>query len=166
MKNEIKSLERICSKCHTIKQIKEFYTRKVSPDGYGHQCKKCVVLYSKIWKRKNRERNKVLTRKNRIENKEREILNRARQRAKKNGLDFNLELSDIIIPEFCPVLGIKLERLNTKLEDSSPSIDRLDNSKGYIKENIMIISARANRIKADANLKELKSIVSYIENNS
>ena len=44
-------------------------------------------------------------------NKRKVLLNTIKQRAKKKGLDFNLELSDIDIPKYCPILLIKLKQL-------------------------------------------------------
>jgi hypothetical protein len=97
------------------------------------------------------------------------MLNSARQRAKMKGLEFDLTKEDIVIPEYCPVLGIKLEatvgtgRRNLDELESSPSIDRVDNSRGYTRDNIMVISLRANNLKKDATLHELKSLVRYLE---
>lgn len=87
-------------------------------------------------------------------------LNRLRARSLTHGWDFNLEPQDIVIPETCPVLGIKLA-LNTKPQDDSPSIDRIDNSKGYIKGNVHVISFKANRIKNNATPEELMKVASY-----
>lgn len=95
-------------------------------------------------------------------NPEKNILNRVKQRCKRGDIEFNLELSDIIIPEVCPVLDIKLIQAG-EIWDNSPSIDRIDNSKGYIKGNIQIISMRANRIKCDASSQELRLLADYIE---
>ncbi len=84
-----------------------------------------------------------------------------KKRAKKNGTEFSLELADIpVIPEYCPVLGIKI--IANKLAgplDSSPSLDRINPKLGYIKGNVRIISNRANRIKSDATLEELKLVL-------
>jgi hypothetical protein len=90
------------------------------------------------------------------------MLAAAKKRAEKKGLDFNLSAEDISIPTYCPVFGIPL--YTSKLDsDNSPSIDRVDNLKGYVKENIQIISTRANRIKNDASLQELEQIVRYLK---
>ena len=96
-------------------------------------------------------------------NIERRLLASAKARAKKYNLEFDLELSDIIIPEFCPVLNIKLEPGRSSGYDNSPSIDKINPSRGYTKDNICVISMRANSIKRDATLEELKNLVSYLE---
>lgn len=83
------------------------------------------------------------------------LLNYARRNAKRRGEECGLELKDIVIPEFCPVLGIKLEPGSHTHQDCSPSVDRIDSTKGYTKDNVWIISARANRIKNNATIEEL-----------
>ena len=98
-------------------------------------------------------------------NKRYKIWCNAKKRAKQKGLDFNIELGDIPeIPERCPVLGIKIKSNTTNAPlDSSPSLDRIDSSKGYIKGNVRIISNRANRIKADATVEELRKVLENYE---
>lgn len=70
-----------------------------------------------------------------------------------------------MIPEFCPVLGIKLDtpKMGKKRPDGKPSIDRVDNSKGYVKGNVIVVSWRANRLKCDASIGELEAIVAYMK---
>ena len=93
----------------------------------------------------------------------------ARNRARINGLECAITKDDIEIPETCPVLGIPLfarvgaGRSNRDQVENSPSLDRIDNSKGYVPSNIAVISMRANMIKNNATLAELKAIVAYIE---
>jgi len=86
---------------------------------------------------------------------ERRMLRSSKHSAKLRGLEHNITLPDIVVPEFCPVLGI---RLNSKRrggrQPDTPSLDRIDSSKGYIKGNVRVISWRANRLKADATLEE------------
>lgn len=84
-----------------------------------------------------------------------------RDRVRKTGLDFDLIQEDIIIPSHCPVLGLPLVMAKGKHRDNSPSIDRIDNSKGYVRGNIIIVSWRVNRIKCDATIEELSIIADF-----
>ena len=85
----------------------------------------------------------------------------ARDRAKLNGLPFDLVVTDIRIPEECPLLGIPLvygKRIGA-ISANSPTLDRRDNARGYVRGNVWVISWRANRLKADATLEELERLV-------
>ena len=95
------------------------------------------------------------------------MLRAAKQRALKRNLEFNIEKEDIIIPEYCPVFGIKLQRQigKGKILDSSPSLDRIDNSLGYIKGNIQVISNKANAMKHSASKQELLTFAKWIMSN-
>lgn len=87
----------------------------------------------------------------------------ARSRAKKKELEFNIELKDIHIPRRCPILKVPLI-CSTRY---SPSIDRVDPTKGYVKGNIAVISTLANSMKANATRQELlkfsKNIKKYMD---
>ncbi|WP_157272528.1 hypothetical protein [Azonexus hydrophilus] len=122
--------------------------------------------YSKKYHEKNKERDHLRWRKNAAENYEKYMLDNVRRRSKAKGWEFNLTIEDIVIPEFCPVLGVKLDVsiavIGTR-NQFAPSLDRVDNSKGYVKGNVRVISWKANQLKSDASLDDLKAIVAYIE---
>lgn len=85
------------------------------------------------------------------------LWNRARTRAKQRGLDFNILKEDVIIPEYCSILNIKLDcSLGKGRKQNGPSLDRIDPTKGYIKGNIQVISDLANRMKSEATVEQLK----------
>ena len=85
------------------------------------------------------------------------LLALAGRRAKKLGREFTIDLSDIVIPTLCPLLGIEINIYADKI-DYHPSVDRIDPKKGYVKGNVWIISQRANRIKSDCDPDELLMI--------
>lgn len=93
------------------------------------------------------------------------IHGQARQRAIRDGLEFNLELSDIVIPETCPVLGIELKRSEGRQgpTDNSPTLDRIHPKIGYIKGNVIIISGLANKIKSSANYRQILSVGRWLK---
>lgn len=93
---------------------------------------------------------------------------RAKHRAKKRGLEFNIISSDISLPTHCPVLGIELiygmgSGTGPAKHSQSPSLDRMDNSIGYVAGNVYVISTRANLLKKDATLEELSRLKDYME---
>jgi hypothetical protein len=93
------------------------------------------------------------------------MLSTARCRAKKNGVEFSLVPEDLEWPTHCPILGVEIEyrgRGRGALSNSA-SLDRLDNSKGYVAGNVFVISWRANRIKNDATAEEHRKIAAWID---
>ena len=93
------------------------------------------------------------------------LLGQARYRAKKKNIKFDLELSDIIIPKLCPVLKIPLTAGSSSggPRGCSPSLDRIDNAKGYIKGNVQVISHKANTMKHCADNNELILFANWIK---
>lgn len=79
-----------------------------------------------------------------------------RRRAKYNEIYWDLEISDIQIPEICPYLLMPLTSTQGQgVVWSNASVDRIDNSKGYTKDNIEIISRMANSMKQHATKNQL-----------
>jgi hypothetical protein len=83
-----------------------------------------------------------------------------KSRATRMGTEFNLDWQDIDIPILCPALGIPImagtnEGMKTGPSPYSPSVDRIDNTKGYIKGNIQVLSHKANTMKNSASPQQL-----------
>lgn len=87
--------------------------------------------------------------------------------ARRQGIEFDLEFDDIIWPELCPVLGIRLDySYGTKgghAKKTSPSFDRIDPTKGYVKGNVIIVSLKANAIKQDASAEEVLRVGQFYQ---
>ena len=153
--------EHECPRCHKM------FIRK---SGSQHFCSQCISettdferrkiwesLHPEMWEKRKESKRKYLEQ-NYIKSK----LNNARHRAEREGIEFNITEEDIIIPEKCPLLNVPL-KIGTRLEyDYSPSIDRIDNSKGYIKGNVWVISNKANSMKNSASTEELKAFCENI----
>jgi len=74
-------------------------------------------------------------------------------------MEFSIAIADIHIPELCPVFGVPMV-VNTEY---AASLDRIDSSKGYTKDNIQVMSNKANILKNDATISELKMFAKWIE---
>ena len=81
----------------------------------------------------------------------------AKHNALKRGIPFDLKRGDVVWVTHCPILGIELDYSASegKNPDYSPSIDRIDTSKGYTKDNVWVISNKANRMKNDGSKDDL-----------
>lgn len=79
----------------------------------------------------------------------------AKQRAKNQGLEFNLTIDDIAIPDKCPLLEVPFVAGEKGNYEYTPSLDRIDPTKGYIKGNVWVITKRANTMKNNATREEL-----------
>ena len=136
---------------------------KAASKRYYEANKEKVRAQSKAWATNNPERLRALTKKWRHKNLQKVLLSSAKRNAKNNNREFDITLEDIVIPTHCPILGIELT-FGGKRNNSSYSVDRIDNSKGYIKGNIQIMSWLANRMKSDATKEQLVKFATYILN--
>lgn len=117
---------------------------------------------SREWKEKNKEATKQIFIRSKIKNPEAWLLKNCKARAKQKGMEFNLELSDIVIPEVCPIMKQPLKYIPEGYSDYSPSVDRIDSNLGYIKGNVWVISSIANRMKWNATKEQLISFASGV----
>jgi hypothetical protein len=87
----------------------------------------------------------------------------ARTRSRQKSTEFTITKEDVIIPEICPILDIPLTKGDGYLPNSM-SLDRVDNTKGYIPGNVRVISRKANLMKSSLTLDVLEKLIKYIKN--
>lgn len=97
-----------------------------------------------------------------LKNPAKHILKNALERAKSQGVPFELSEEDIHIPEECPVLGIPLRFNKGHFRDDSPSLDKFVPELGYVRGNIAVISHKANVMKSNATLAEVKALYHWM----
>lgn len=129
---------------------------------YYKKNKKVRRSQSTVYYQKNRDRIREHRRNKRKLDPINHMLHQAKDRAKKRGLEFSLARQDVQIPTHCPVLGIPLSVSAGRHSDNSPTLDRIDNDRGYVKGNVGVISFRANRFKSNASVEELEALVIYL----
>jgi len=132
-----------CSACHAVKTGLEFYK------SFTYKCgltSKCIVCFKEYYRK----------------NVSKRLIQNARNRAERDGIEFALVVEDIVVPATCPVLGITIEVGDNGWHAGSPTIDRWDNNKGYTAENCRVISWRANSLKHDATVEELEKVLEYM----
>lgn len=159
--------QRNCISCGKIWNI---YVKKFNCEKHVHFCPECIQKYDKNERQRIRRANDTEYKKHLQEGKKeshkRNIIHylwfRAKQRAIKYGYEFNIEESDIIIPKICPILEVPIILGSKGNYEYTSSLDRIDNSKGYIKGNIQVISKKANSMKNSATLEELQKFCTNI----
>lgn len=186
--------EKQCRWCKETKPTSEFNKMAKSSDGHQAYCRECgrsnvrqwrsenvdrrkkyekeyqaahkeqYYQYGVAYRAKNVEKVRAVRKEYAIYNPERCMINDAKKRAKKRNVPITITYQDVFIPEYCPVLGIKLERnINGgRPTDNSPALDAIIPSRGYVPGNIAVISHRANRIKTDASLQELELVTAWV----
>lgn len=181
---------KICTICKVNKLFSEFYKHIRSKDGHASECKYCHNKRNQSYNQINRDEklkrkkeryyknhdNEILSRRKYKKNKKEEdyklyilkrMLNSAKRRANKKNLYSDISIDDIPnfrTIEYCPIFpDIKLDWHANKMADNSLSLDRIDNSKGYIKGNVRIISLRANILRKNLTKEELEALLKYYE---
>lgn len=143
----------------TQKNEKYYFTGK--PCKHGHiskrnthngTCCECVQKASNACYHKTRTS---------PEKRKQQILNKIRVRALSEGLEFDLTVDNVTWPTHCPVFGYELSYYEAD-RDRSVSIDKNDPQKGYTKDNVVVMSARANRAKWNMTIEEVKKLYEYL----
>lgn len=97
------------------------------------------------------------------------IIRNSKYCAKRRNIEFSIKYTDFELPELCPILGIKLE-YGVGHDGNAPqhaTLDRIDNTKGYVPGNVMIVSRLANAMKNEASFNQLQTFItnySYLIN--
>ena len=178
-----------CTQCNTNKELSNFYIVNKRDDKVYYQsvCKKCTnqnrLTYQRNYRlihkdallptrreyyRQHLQDNLVRNHVNETQRLRygrytaKRLLRNAQVRATKLNIACTITLDDIHIPELCPLLNIPLFTGTKEDYNNSPSLDRVDNSLGYIPSNIRVISSLANTMKNSATKEQLITFASNI----
>lgn len=182
-----------CSRCGIVKRLDDFGVDRKQKDGKHRYCKPCsnaVSLaryranpepqraYHRQWNREHAaeraaydrayrtahpEKKAAHKRRHYEANPERYLWIGAKKRAERLGLPFDLRVEDLQIPDVCPVLEIPFEIARGCPGAGSPSVDRIIPELGYVRGNVAVISHRANSLKRDGTIDELRKLLAWLE---
>ena len=145
MKSKWPEGHRGCRKCHEVKPFEAFDKHSKCFGGYNSVCKECRKPLSTMqWAKTTPEYR---------------MWHRAKFRARREDLPFDISISDIEIPEVCPVLGVPFIEGDPNY---TTSLDKIVPSKGYVKGNIIVMTNRANKLKNDATTKEIELLLEFM----
>lgn len=142
------------------------------------RCSPCTNARSKEWYAKNREYSRKKRRAWHAANPGRwrmrrranpalwwakQALGNARRRAARLSVPFDLTVDDLLgrLGNGCPIFGTNWP-IEGGRTGNSPSVDRLDPTRGYVRDNIAIISYRANTIKQNATAQEIQRLATWM----
>ena len=165
---------KVCTDCKEHKPLSNFTKKRDTKDGLCHWCKPCkekrrdLACKFKCW---------FLAKKARTL---RGVKNNTYSKPKFK--EFTIEPTDIPgvkikvtktypsgrkvwvateYPKECPIFKTKLDWGKNGCNINSPSLDRIDSTKGYVKGNVIIVSMLANCMKANATPEQLKQFSRY-----
>jgi len=145
--NKKDGLQYVCKSCDNKRQAK----RRIEKQEH-------LKKYSKEYRQKNFKN---------LEFRLQGLLNASRARAKAKNREHTLTKQDLFelypADNKCPIFGFTLEWNGSGFRETSPSLDRIDSNKGYTKDNVQIISWKANRIKGYASVEDLEILLAYLK---
>lgn len=142
-----------CKTCHKQKAMESYYRT----DGKLRQ-KNRYAAFTK----EQKESHSNLCKSRYWDNIPKTIWENAKDRAIKNNIEFTIKIEDIIVPELCPLLNVSFVPGNKENKWYTWSLDRIDSTKGYTKENIQVVTYLANTMKNKASKEELITFANNI----
>lgn len=88
-----------------------------------------------------------------------DLLRNARRRAKKSGVEYSLSTEDIVIRVMtgrCEATGLRFSFDSVEDGALSPSLHRVDNSRGYTPGNVMVVCMMHNAAQREWGSKQLE----------
>lgn len=157
-----------CIQCSIEKTFDFFPPDSTRKNNIKKTCKSCTRENKRSWYKINSENFKDIISSNRkISHAGMDKLSRdyfiykvTKYRATNKGIEFNIDQSDIIIPDICPATGIEFYKGKGK-----PSVDRIDSNFGYVKGNVWVVDSSFNSSKKDKTYEQYCRFVKDVMEN-
>lgn len=97
-----------------------------------------------------------------FEKRKKALLDKIKAQAKRKSVPFDLDVSDIIWVNVCPILNIELDYFAKGKKANTVSFDRKNPDKGYVAGDVFILSNKANSCKSDLNVEQIERLLNYV----
>lgn len=163
-----------CKGCGVEKPLDAFNRDKNRLDGRKSRCRECDAVHFQqkyqdpTWRAHHSQKAKQWRAKLKDADPTRlwayDALANAKMRSKRSGVPCSITMLDVmgVVVDTCPLLGLPLIYATGKIHDRSPTLDRKIGERGYTKDNIAVISHRANRLKSDSTVEELQTLLNNL----
>ena len=151
-----------CNFCKVEKPVSDYWKDSSKLDGLATYCNICKMRFYNADLEEARKAGRIAAKVQRLRNPLLNMLMLARSRAKRFSIPFNISKEDLVLPEYCPILKLELRVAENKVAPSSPSLDRIIPELGYVKNNVQIISHKANTMKSNATIAELLLFADWV----
>jgi hypothetical protein len=159
--------QKICKICGLSKPINEFYNSQ-----RGSKCKECTLIVTREYKKQKRL-NPDFVKNEGLKQKERRVrlwqntlLHDCKHR--NHIVDIDVDYINFLFEKQkgkCYWFGVELKPSTTKKHPQQPSLDRLDNTIGYIKENVVLSCYSANIGRNETDKKTWSEFIKQINPN-
>lgn len=147
-----------CPRCQSFLKYSAFHPKAVARS--GRACRNCLRKDTSKYRIANPEKCREFVR--RADGPQSRLFRHAKDRAKEAGVPFAIRREDIVIPEWCPILGLRLARGIGRTLPASPTLDRIIPALGYVPGNIAVMSHKANRLKSDGSVEDLAKVLLWL----
>lgn len=188
----VPTVDKKCPLCQEVKPLEAFYKGQSYDGGYSPYCRPCTSIMNKRHRNPERDRPRRLERYAKDKEKFRGLTRANNERSKKENpakwrakkfFDVHREgVASDVTREYleelfratthCQCCGKVLcleykerESRQFRSNPDAPSVDRVNNRKGYTRANIAIICWECNFRKTDLTIEDLEMMLSYIKRN-
>lgn len=155
---------RVCKICGQTKSVDEFYKSQ-----RGLKCKVCTLDITRTYKRKKRKNSEFRNLES-LKQKERRFRlwqNTLIHDSKRKGVEHFLNVDDINEmfekqKGLCYWFNVPLVPSECHKHPQQPSLDRIDRTKGYTKDNVVLTCYSANMGRNENNLETWKNFLKLL----
>ncbi|NDC09945.1 MAG: hypothetical protein EBZ75_11515 [Oxalobacteraceae bacterium] len=144
-----------CLRCGVTKPLSQFSPSARRRDGRISHCKPCNSHIATVSRRKS------------LDHWLGYLVTKAKSRAKTKGIAFALDetwIAGALKRPYCAVSNLEFDLTHDRrwhIHPLSPSLDRIDSTKGYTPDNVRVVCSWVNTAKSDLSEAHFRKMIGY-----